>query len=82
MSFTIPGMTRKIGIESTISQMIPPKNILKNTCSNHTYSNHPILIQSLGYQKFLWCYLPLQLHYIVTLPALFPLGAFDSPYDF
>lgn len=31
MSFTIPVMTRKIGIESTISQMIPPKNILINT---------------------------------------------------
>lgn len=37
MSFTIPGMTRKIGIESTISQMIPPKNILINTGSpQHT----------------------------------------------
>lgn len=33
MSFTIPGMTRKIGIESTISHMIPPKNILINTGS-------------------------------------------------
>ena len=33
MSFTIPVMTRKIGIESTISQMIPPKNILINTGS-------------------------------------------------
>ena len=32
-SFTIPGMTRKIGIESTISHMIPPKNILINTGS-------------------------------------------------
>ena len=37
MSFTIPVMTRKIGIESTISQMIPPKNILINTGSpQHT----------------------------------------------
>ena len=37
MSFTIPVMTRKIGIESTISQMIHPKNILINTGSpQHT----------------------------------------------
>lgn len=37
MSFTIPDMTRKIGIESTISHMIPPKNILINTGSpQHT----------------------------------------------
>ena len=37
MSFTIPVMTRKIGIESTISQMTPPKNILINTGSpQHT----------------------------------------------
>lgn len=37
MSFTIPDITRKIGIESTISHMIPPKNILINTGSpQHT----------------------------------------------
>ena len=39
MSFTIPVMTRKIGIESTISQMIPPKNILINTGTNEWFGS-------------------------------------------